>query len=230
MKKEMEARWPCPVCLGVKMEKTAIGDAPSAAGTSGEEDPLLLDHCSRCGGMWFEVGEVRRLRHARPESLWAEIPAREDRHRAQCHSCRAMVDRDAHECGVCGAKTHLDCPTCDRKMQQVRHSEMTLDVCKRCKGVWFDHHELEAIWTLERDKLVARRRANGTLRRTTRDGSGVLLETMIWAPDLVVVGAHAAGHAVAAAVEVAPSLLEAVGEAAASVFGVIVEIVGGIFG
>jgi len=225
----MEARWPCPVCLGVKMEKTAIGDGADSP-VSDDRSPLLLDHCPRCGGMWFEFGEIRWLRGKRPAALWKEVPTREDRHRAQCHSCRALIDRDALECAVCGAKTHLDCPMCDKKMHQIRHGELTLDVCKRCKGVWFDHHELEAIWTLERDKLVARRRAGGKLKRTAEDGSAVLLETFIWAPELVVVGAHAAGHAVSVAVEVAPTVLEAVGEAAASVFEVIVEIVAGIFG
>ena len=50
-----ETRWPCPVCLGVKMEKTVVGKG------EGGPDSLTLDHCARCGGMWFELGEVQRL-------------------------------------------------------------------------------------------------------------------------------------------------------------------------
>ena len=156
---ELEARWPCPVCLGVKMEKTPVG-----SGAKGD-DPLLLDHCPRCGGMWFELGEVQRLRAQPRETLWTQVPSREERHRAQCHSCRALVDRDAHECVTCGAKTHLQCPVCEKDMLQVRHDSLTLDVCKRCKGIWFDHHELESIWELERDKLIARRGKSGAIRR-----------------------------------------------------------------
>ncbi len=220
-----ETRWPCPVCLGVKMEKTSLGGrAGDASGA------LTLDHCARCGGMWFELGEVQRLRSERPESLWAQIPAREERHRAQCHTCRAFVDRDAPKCGACGAKTRLNCPACDTRMLQVSQSSLTLDVCKRCKGVWFDHHELEAIWKLERDRLVARRGGDGAVARTAEGGTGLLFETLFWAPDLVFVGAHVAGHAVGAAAEVAPAALDAVGDAAASVFEAILEIVGGIFG
>ncbi len=218
---EFEARWPCPVCLGVKMEKTPVGDD--------EARPLLLDHCPRCGGMWFELGEVQRLRSERPEELWARIPGREGPHRAQCHSCRALVDRDADECATCGAKTHLDCPVCDDRMQQVRHDTLTLDVCRRCKGIWFDHHELDAIWRLERDKVLTRRKGS-KLARTGEDGSDLLFETLIWAPELVLYGGYAAGHAVAAAAEAAPAVIEVVGEAATSVFEVIVEIVAGIFG
>ncbi|MDE2944065.1 MAG: zf-TFIIB domain-containing protein [Gemmatimonadota bacterium] len=220
-----ETRWPCPVCLGAKMEKTSLG-----TGAGDASGPLTLDHCARCGGMWFELGEVQRLRSERPESLWSRIPAREERHRAQCHSCRAFVDRDAPECAACGAKTRLNCPACDTRMLQVRQSSLTLDICKRCKGVWFDHHELEAIWKMERDRLVARRGRDGAVARTADTGAGVLFETLFWAPDLVFVGAHVAGHAVAAAAEAAPAALDAVGDAAASVFEAILEIVGGIFG
>ncbi|WP_419165992.1 zf-TFIIB domain-containing protein [Candidatus Palauibacter sp.] len=220
-----ETRWPCPVCLGVKMEKASLG-----AGGRGGEGALTLDHCARCGGMWFELGEVQRLRAERPESLWARIPARDERHRAQCHACRAFVDRDAARCGACGAKARLNCPACDTTMLQLRQSDLTLDVCKRCKGVWFDHHELEAIWALERDRVVARRGKGGSPARGAETGSEILLETLFWAPELVFVGAHVAGHAVAAAAEAAPAVLEAAGEAAASVFETIVEIVAGIFG
>ncbi|WP_420633400.1 zf-TFIIB domain-containing protein [Candidatus Palauibacter sp.] len=221
-----ETRWPCPVCLGVKMEKATVG-----AGTADGSGPLTLDHCPRCGGMWFELGEVQRLRSERPESLWARIPARDERHRAQCHTCRALVDRDAPECGACGARTRLRCPSCDRTMLQVRQSALTLDVCKRCRGVWFDHHELEAIWDLERDRLVAKRGKGGKLGAAAGDASAdILFGTLFWAPDLVFVGAHVAGHAVAAAAEAAPAVLEVVGEAAASVFEAILEIVAGIFG
>lgn len=220
-----ETRWPCPVCLGTKMEKTSLGTAPGDA-----SGPLTLDHCARCGGMWFELGEVQRLRSEQPESLWAQIPAREERHRAQCHTCRAFVDRDARDCAACGAKIRLNCPVCDTRMLQVSQSSLTLDVCKRCKGVWFDHHELEAIWQLERDRLVARRGGDGAVGRAAEGGADVLFETLFWAPELVFVGAHVGGHAVAAAAEAAPAALDAVGDAAASVFEAILEIVGGIFG
>ena len=130
---------------------------------------------------------------------------------------------------ACGAKTRLNCPCCDTRMLRVRQADLTLDVCKRCKGVWFDHHELEAIWEMERDRLLTRGRG-GKVARTTEVGSEVLFETVFWAPDLIFVGAHAAGHTVVAAAEAAPIALEAAGDAAASVFETILEIVAGIFG
>jgi Zn-finger nucleic acid-binding protein len=216
---ELETRWPCPVCLGVKLEKLAVG-----------ADGLVLDHCPRCGGMWFELGEVQTLGGERRESLWEKVERRDEVHQTRCHSCRAYYSRDDDECPVCGTDTRLDCPMCDRRMDQVSHDDLTLDVCKQCRGVWFDHHELDAIWSLERDRLVARYREQGKVPKVARDGSEVLLETLIWAPDLAIYGAYAAGRLASAAFESAPEIVEAVSEAAGGVFETIVEIIAGIFG
>lgn len=236
---EIEARWPCPVCLGVKMEKTPVGvgpPVPRSESAAADAQALLLDHCERCGGVWFELGEVQRLAAQRPATLWAEITPRDEIHRAQCHSCRSLVGRDDDECPSCGAPTRLPCPVCERTMDQVRHGDLSLDVCKRCKGVWFDHHELAAIWQLERDKLVKKHRSRSKLGAAAEDGSAVLFETLIWAPDLVFYGAAAAGRGLAIAAEglmdspeLAAGAAEAVGSLAARVFEVIVDIVGGIF-
>lgn len=215
---EFETRWPCPVCLGVKLEKLQIGDE------------LVLDHCPRCGGLWFELGEVQTLGGRRPDALWDTVEARSDVHRARCHSCRSFVERDADRCPVCDAKNRLDCPSCAETMKQVAHDNLVVDVCRRCEGIWFDHHELEAIWTLERDRLVARYRDQGKVAKVARDGSEVLLETLVWAPELVVYGAVAAGKVASAVLEAAPGILEVLGDAAASVFETLVEIIAGILG
>lgn len=217
--RSLETRWPCPVCLGVKLEKLEIGN-----------DDLVLDFCPRCGGMWFELGEVQALGGESPDALWKQVDERDDVHRSQCHSCGAFFARDEAACPACGAKNRLDCPVCTRRMKQVTHDGMVLDVCKHDKGVWFDHHELNTIWELERDKLVEKYRGQGKVAKVARDGSDVLLETLIWAPDLAFYGAIAAGEVASTVVDAAPAVLEVVGEAAGSVFETLVEIIGAIFG
>ena len=215
-----EPRWPCPVCLGVKMDKVRM-DGSAAHGTPAGQ-PLILDHCSRCGGMWFELGEVQRLRRHRPEALRARVPVRDRKHRAQCHSCRAFLDRDSPFCGACGAKIQLPCPACERPMLQVPRAGVTLDLCTKCKGVWFDHHELEAIWRMERGRVVAR--GDG------REGFDAVAEALLWTgPDVAVVGAVGAAQVAGAAAEAAPAFLEGVAEAAGNVFESLVEIVAGLF-
>ena len=215
-----EPRWPCPVCLVVKMDKVRV-DGSATHGTPAGQ-PLILDHCSRCGGMWFELGEVQRLRRQRPEVLRARVPVRDRKHRAQCHSCRAFLDRDSPVCGACGAKTQLACPACERPMMRVPHAGVTLDICTKCKGVWFDHHELEAIWQMERSRVAA--------RSDERGGFDVVAEDLLWmAPDAAFEGATGAAHIVDAAIDTAPALTENVADAAGNVFEILVTIVAALF-
>ena len=85
---DLEARWPCPVCLGVRMAKTPVAGAGD----------LLLDHCPRCGGVWFELGEVSRLRTARVRPLWTRIQPDRKPARMRCHSCGASLSRHDERC------------------------------------------------------------------------------------------------------------------------------------
>src|SRR5436853_562362 len=46
----LESKMPCPVCLGVTMTKVTLG--------AGGKNALTLDHCGRCGGIWFDGGDL----------------------------------------------------------------------------------------------------------------------------------------------------------------------------
>jgi Zn-finger nucleic acid-binding protein len=222
-----EARLPCPICIGVQMEKIALGRAGKR---------LLLDHCARCGGVWFEKGEPQRLAGHSPSELWKLIPPRAHIIRPPCHGCGAPLSRDDHECTVCSRANDLMCPACDTKNVRVLVDGITLDVCERCKGVWFDHEELRSIWKLKLTEIVRNRPAPGVA-----DGNTLLVESLIWAPDLVLYGSYAAAsgltHGVDAvsnvdaggAVEAGSGVLGALGEAGESVFDAIAGILGGLF-
>jgi Zn-finger nucleic acid-binding protein len=227
--REIEPRYPCPVCLGVRLEKTRVG-------TRGE---LVLDSCRRCGGIWFELGEVQRLKRFRPQTLWERVGAREETFRMQCHGCHAPMERNAASCLACSWKNTIDCPVCQRAMEPQTHEGLRLDACRTCKGVWFDHVELEAIW-----KLSAGAAQRGGQRGTSlsapsaaaEDGAIVLIHALAYSPDLVLYGARAAGYAVSGSAEVlanapeaAAGLLAGAGDAAAGVFEAILDIVSGLF-
>ena len=214
----METRWPCPVCVGARMEKIHIRDN---SGT------LILDACPRCGGLWFERGEVGQLSARKPSTLRAHVPTRADRVRPPCIGCHAPLDRDAEKCGACGERNVLHCPSCDREMDRREHAGLILDFCRECHGVWFDNAELSAIW---RVNLTAGRQFGSTPRTTatgiaaaTADG---LVEAMFWSPHLVVHGGAAVvdlvGHAAGPAAE-------AIGGAAEGVFSAVLEIISGLF-
>ncbi len=232
---DLAPRLPCPVCLGVVMEKVAVG--PGGA--------LTLDHCRRCGGAWLEHGEVQQLRAAGAADLWRQVEKRGDRFRMRCHDCHAPLERAEEKCPACGWTNTLACPGCDTPMRVESHAGLRLDVCRGCRGVWFDHHELEAIWGASFDHALQRRRlsAGGTLA-AVGDGAGdVLLHTLFFSPDLLYYGVRGAGHAVAASAELvahvpgalaaapgaASTVFEVAGEAAGAVFEAIVSIIAGIF-
>jgi Zn-finger nucleic acid-binding protein len=229
---ERAPRYPCPVCLGVTMEKVRVrGDAP-----------VEIDHCRRCGGAWFELGEVPRLRMQPAAALWNRIARREEEVAPPCHDCHAPLPRELPECRACGWKNVLDCPVCERPMHRESCAGVQLDVCRSCKGVWFDHAELDTIWTQQAAMALERRPAAASLAESTGEtAGGVLLEVLFWAPDLVFHGAYAAAHVAsgvaravpelaAAAPEATVAVVEAAGEAAGGVFKAIVGILDGIFG
>ncbi|MEK6612082.1 MAG: zf-TFIIB domain-containing protein [Gemmatimonadota bacterium] len=204
-----EARLPCPVCL-VAMEKATFDGAVGV---------LTLDHCTRCGGVWFGPGEVQQLARRAPAELWAQIAPRRDAVRPPCHGCGTPLDRDLPRCPACHRANDLACPTCDEVMTRRAHQGLTLDVCQRCRGIWFDHHELAALWRLNLAE-AARRHGRGT--DALGIGGDVLMDAMIWTPGLVL-------HGAAGAAQVGGAAIEVVGSAAEGVFSAVLDIISSLF-
>jgi len=231
---ELGTRYPCPVCLGRMLDKVKVG----------KNAPVEVDHCRRCGGVWLEHGEIPLLRQNPPAALWSEIARRLSKPSTPCHDCHAPFDRNLEACPACGWKNVIDCPVCDRPMQREAMGGVHLDVCRSCKGVWFDHHELEAVWKAQAGMALERRREGSRLANAGEDAGDVLLASLWYAPDLTFYAAygaaqgasglvHAAGAVpdlVAAAPEAAVHMVGAAGEAAGGVFDVIAGILEAIFG
>lgn len=221
---ELETRLPCPACLGTRMEKIQLEGAP-----------VTLDRCQRCGGIWFEKGEVHQVRGLERTRTLQQLGASVDIDvaRAPCHGCRAPVARDQQTCPACGHHVRLACPICQNAMTPARVGDLHLDACRRCRGVWLDRHELAEIWSDSiHAALVRRRRAGGP----DDLDSLLLLDVFLWSPDLLFLGAHAAGELTGAAGGLLPAAADTVGgaaqaagEAAASIFETIAEIIGGLF-
>ena len=121
-------------------------------------------------------------------------------------------------------------------MKQARYGDLTLDVCERCKGVWFDHHELSAIWQIEWQKALKKRRKLARRSSSDADGSLLVIDALTSSPDLLFYGAYVAGDAAVASADAltqAPGIVgaaaEAVADAAAHVFEALADIVDGIF-
>ena len=209
--RKFESRWPCPVCVGILMEKKHL---------PGPGRGFTIDYCPRCGGIWFDRGEVGEVAR-QPRTVLNDVMVDSaTRINPPCHQCRAPLDRNAEKCGACGWKNVLKCPVCDREMERRPTHGLVLDFCRQCQGVWFDNAELTAIWRMNTAALAAKRR--GISPDASDLGAYMMFDAMFWAPDLVVYGGAAAVQGLGAAANVA-------GEAAEGIFSTIFEIIGGLF-
>jgi Zn-finger nucleic acid-binding protein len=216
------------------MEKVHLG---------GDRSQLVLDHCARCGGVWFEKGEAQQLTRYSPSDLWKHIPPRETIPHPPCHGCGAPIDRDAERCAVCARRNEIACPVCDKTMERRQHAGLTLDVCSRCKGVWFDHAELKSVWSLSVAEFSRGRasRMTQSAGNAAAIGGDILLESLFWAPGLTINAGAAAvegiGHVAGAigsvsldgAANAAMGAAEMVGGAAEGVFEMIMDLISSIF-
>jgi Zn-finger nucleic acid-binding protein len=228
---EIATRYPCPVCLGINLDQVKVGSG----------DVVEIDVCRRCGGVWLDYGEVQRLRGHAAATAWAAIGHPPVKPVTLCHSCHAPLDRALEKCPACGHANLIDCPVCDKPLRRAESAGIQLDVCRTCKGVWFDHDELETIWKVQVGDALQRRSGS---RHTGEDVTDAVLASLWYAPHLpyyavggMMDAASGLGHAasavpglVSSAPEAAVHLVGAAGDAAGGIFDAIAAIIEGILG
>ena len=79
-----------------------------------------VDHCGHCGGLWFDATEL--------DQAWAAY-----RPRSPLHPERLLPDR-----GYSGR----DCPRCSRALRTGGWTDLVLDRCPKCHGLFVEAHEL----------------------------------------------------------------------------------------
>lgn len=103
----------CPGC-GAELNKTNFGGA-------------MIDACPNCAGLWFDDGELSLILQGEPE---------------------AMMQMDAHfqpGAATIDGERALKCPRCETKLAPypfAGQSDISLDRCESCNGVWIDNGEL----------------------------------------------------------------------------------------
>ena len=95
---------------------------------------LELDKCHKCDGIWFDHGELKRLRDANVPGVEEVIE-------------RKYGDPDYEEGAV---EAHMRCPRCGGDTRLMRHqytyvNPVVVDRCMKCHGLWLDDGELDAI-------------------------------------------------------------------------------------
>lgn len=179
---------------------------------------------------WFDVGEVDRLRRLGAGAIEAHVTLTQEAYRKRCGSCDASYLRNADRCPAGKAPNVPRCPGCAELLEPVRTGATKLDVCRSCRGVWFDGVELKEIWNTA---LVQRR---GMRPTTAADMAANSMDTFLLAslvmPSPPMAGGGLsdwAGGAAAVGAEAGSGVLESGGEMASSVFDAIAILISGIF-
>lgn len=50
---------------------------------------------------------------------------------------------------------NLICPRCNMEMKKIYVSNIELDLCQSCEGVWFDKNEIEEVLSMDEEELAA---------------------------------------------------------------------------
>ena len=92
---------------------------------------ITIHECSRCKGKWFERTELQKVIERDDDTLgWLDFDP---------------FGKDAEQLSV--ASDGRICPKCLQKMQSLKYrdSQVIIDKCPNCKGVWLDPGELAKV-------------------------------------------------------------------------------------
>ena len=101
---------------------------------------IQVDECTSCHGVWFDPGELDLATQEVENDLrWVEFDLWKDENLFQV------------------SKGGMKCPSCKTTMAAVKYgpTEVTVDTCVKCHGIWLDKGEFEQIITSLDEKLAA---------------------------------------------------------------------------
>jgi uncharacterized protein len=111
-------------------------DGAELAGLTYEAD-IEVDRCPDCRGMWLDKGELEAIQQTVERSYADEIKKIPDTALTQYKAARSARSLDS-----------LKCPKCSEELHTREHgycSQIYVDVCPACEGLWLDDGELAAL-------------------------------------------------------------------------------------
>ena len=101
------------------------------------ESDIVVDICKVCDGVWLDKGELEKIQETVENDYFAELEKVPESTVQAYRSARAEQSRAS-----------LSCPSCSSEMSEREHgycSQIFIDVCASCQGVWLDAGELKAL-------------------------------------------------------------------------------------
>ncbi len=133
----------CPKCNEDLLEEINVND-------------VKVDYCKSCGGLWFDRDELRIVRDHRDENLsWLDFDLWENENKL-----------------VVSGKS-VDCPRDGKPLFKIKYqnTDVMIDVCLECRGVWLDKDELNKIISALKEKVNSE-----TIPQYLRDLGGEIKE------------------------------------------------------
>ncbi|HFC31056.1 MAG TPA: hypothetical protein ENJ44_08455 [Oceanospirillales bacterium] len=105
------------------------------------ERNVMVDSCEKCGGMWLDKWELNAIQANKGKNYAAELEQMPN-----------LVDK-AYMQALEKNRPPLNCPKCSEagktvQMERREHgycSQVMVDVCQECQGVWLDKGEMKAL-------------------------------------------------------------------------------------
>jgi uncharacterized protein len=111
------------------------------------DSTIEAEHCSSCGGVFLDKGQLEKIEDATAKDYAAQIKEPDDG--AQEAEMAKQLERK-----------EATCPKCNAEMEKEEYgfcSEVLIDSCPKCGGIWLDHGELREIMIFfEQAKLETR--------------------------------------------------------------------------
>jgi Zn-finger nucleic acid-binding protein len=100
------------------------------------EADIRVDACPACGGMWLDRGELEAIQESKERDYSEELARMPN------------LGYNAYKLAQQKVGRTLQCPKCNIEMEAreyARCSQVMIDVCPKCHGIWLDKGEIEAL-------------------------------------------------------------------------------------
>lgn len=118
----------CPNCKNKELQPLQIGN-------------ITIDNCADCKGSWFDYAELDKIKDFKiSDANWFDVDLFSDETKFSTSNSDKLCPKDNHSLFTL----------------KYANSEVEVDVCKECKGIWLDKGEFENLmkyvednWTKE---------------------------------------------------------------------------------
>lgn len=128
------------------------------------ESGIYADYCSTCDGIWLDKSKLEKIEEIDKNDYTEELSRMPDLLAGTFDAARQKLDYDI-PCPKCGVETE--------KTEYAYCSQIIINKCPDCGGIWLDKYELKAIEIFfERLHMESRKISIGFLRSLLKSEEG----------------------------------------------------------